>query len=52
VQEVGEDWWCNPRAGDILRDLFCEGTKPSTEEIAARIGFAPLDTAPLIAELG
>lgn len=51
VHEVGEDWWRNPRAGDILRGLFSEGTKPSTEEIAARIGFAPLDTAPLVAEL-
>ena len=51
VREVGEDWWRNAQAGDILRGLFAEGTKPSTEEIAARIGFAPLDTAPLIAEL-
>ena len=51
VREVGEDWWRNPKAGDILRGLFAEGTKPSTEEIAARIGYAPLDTAPLIAEL-
>ena len=51
VREVGEDWWRNPRAGDILRGLFAEGTKPSTEEIATRIGYAPLDTAPLIAEL-
>ncbi len=51
VREVGEDWWRNAKAGDILRGLFAEGTKPSTEEIAARIGYAPLDTAPLVAEL-
>ena len=37
--------------GDILRKLFAEGTKPSSEEIAARLGFEPNDTAPLIAEL-
>ena len=51
VREVGEDWWRNPKAGAYLRDLFREGTKPSTEEIAARLGFAPLDTAPLVHEL-
>jgi hypothetical protein len=32
--------------------LFAEGTKPSSEEIAGRLGFDPLDTAPLLAELG
>ena len=38
--------------GDRLRELFREGTKPSSEEIAGRIGFDPLDTGPLLAELG
>ena len=51
VEEVGEDWWRNPRTGEILRALFAEGTKPSSEEIAARLGFEPYDTAPLISEL-
>ena len=51
VREVGEDWWQRPAAGDILRAFFAEGTKPSTEEFAARIGYAPLDTAPLVTEL-
>ena len=36
---------------DRLRELFREGTKPSSEEIAGRIGFEPLDTGPLRAEL-
>jgi hypothetical protein len=49
--EVGEDWWRNPRTGELLRGLFAEGTRPSSEEIAARIGFDPYDTAPLVAEL-
>ena len=31
--------------------LFREGTRPTTEEVAERIGFDPLDTAPLVAEL-
>ena len=31
--------------------LFTEGTRPSSEEIAARIGFDPLDTEPLVSEL-
>jgi hypothetical protein len=51
VDEVGEDWWRSPKTGEILRALFAEGTKPSSEEIAARLGFQPYDTAPLIAEL-
>jgi hypothetical protein len=51
IDEVGEDWWRNPQTGEILRALFTEGTKPSSEEIAARLGYQPLDTAPLISEL-
>jgi hypothetical protein len=37
--------------GELLRDLFAEGTRPSTEDVARRLGFDPLDTAPLVAEL-
>jgi hypothetical protein len=49
--EVGEDWWRNEQAGERLRALFFEGTRPSSEEIAGRLGFEPLDTSPLVAEL-
>lgn len=52
VEEVGEDWWRSPETGDRLRALFFEGTKPSSEEIASRLGFDPLDTKPLLHELG
>jgi hypothetical protein len=52
IAEVGEDWWCDVRTGDFLRGLFEEGTRPSSEEFAARIGFDPLDTGPLLGELG
>ncbi|HUZ98269.1 MAG TPA: hypothetical protein VMU74_02825 [Gaiellaceae bacterium] len=51
LREVGEDWWRSETTGDILRDLFAEGTKPSSEEIAGRLGFEPLDTGPLVADL-
>jgi hypothetical protein len=50
-REVGEDWWRSPKSGERLRELFREGTKPSSEEIAARLGFEPLDTRPLVSEL-
>ena len=50
-REVGGDWWRNDETGEILRVLFAEGTRPSTEDIARRLGFDPLDTAPLVAEL-
>jgi hypothetical protein len=51
IREIDEDWWRSPQTGELLRDLFAEGTKPTSEEIAARLGFDPLDTAPLVADL-
>lgn len=50
-REVGQDWWRRTGTGELLRDLFREGTRPSTEEIAGRIGYDPLDTAPLVSEM-
>jgi hypothetical protein len=50
--EVGDDWWRNHKTGDHLRALFAEGTRPTSEEIAGRLGFDPHDTTPLLAELG
>ena len=49
--EVGEDWWRSAATGEILRELFAQGTRPSSEDVAQRLGFDPLDTAPLVAEL-
>jgi hypothetical protein len=51
VDEVGEDWWRSKKTGEVLRALFAEGTRPSSEEIAARLGYEPFDTTPLINEL-
>jgi hypothetical protein len=50
-RKVGEDWWRSAGTGEILRGLFAEGTRPSTEDIARRLGFDPLDTGPLVARL-
>ena len=52
VRELGEDWWRNAGTGEHLRALFKEGTRPSSEEVASRLGYQPLDTAPLLRELG
>jgi hypothetical protein len=52
IDQVGADWWRNPATGELLRGLFREGTKPSSEEIATRLGFDPLDTKPLLHEIG
>ncbi|HEU5361745.1 MAG TPA: hypothetical protein VFU56_00330 [Gaiellaceae bacterium] len=52
VREVGDDWWRNRRTGELLTELFREGTKPSSEEIARRLGFDPLDTRSLLHEIG
>jgi hypothetical protein len=51
IDTVGEDWWRNAETGEILAALFLEGTKPTSEEIATRIGFDPLDMGPLLAEI-
>jgi hypothetical protein len=50
--ELEGPWWESAETGERLRALFTEGTRPSSEEIAGRIGFDPLDTRPLLAELG
>jgi hypothetical protein len=50
-ETIGPDWWRRPQTGELLTDLFAEGTRPTSEEIAARIGFEPLDTEPLLDEL-
>jgi len=52
TKEVGEDWWRNKVTGDHLRALFAEGTRPSSEDIAGRLGYDPHDTRPLLHELG
>jgi hypothetical protein len=51
VREVGGDWWRSAQTGELLRELFREGTKPTSEEVAGRLGYEPLDTAPLVADL-
>jgi hypothetical protein len=50
-REVGDGWWCSSKTGDLLRSLFREGTRPSNEEIADRLGYEALNTGPLVAEL-
>jgi hypothetical protein len=52
IGEIGADWWRSPRTGEYLRALFAEGTRPSSEEIAPRLGYDPHDTKPLLTELG
>jgi hypothetical protein len=51
VREIGEDWWRTPKTGELLRSLFSEGTRPTSEDVAGRLGYAPLDTEPLVHEL-
>ena len=49
-EEIGGNWWENRLTGDLLRALIREGTRPTSEQVAERIGFAPLDTRPLLEE--
>jgi hypothetical protein len=52
VDTVGDDWWRNRKTGELLAELFREGTKPSSEEIAGRLGYDPFDCGPLLREIG
>ena len=41
-KKFGLDWYANPAVGKFLREqLFSRGTALSTEDVAARLGFAP-----------
>jgi hypothetical protein len=51
IDTIGEDWWRNAATGELLTELFRTGTQLSSEDVAARLGYAPLDTAPLLAEI-
>jgi hypothetical protein len=51
VREIGSEWWRSAETGEFLRELFREGTKPTSEEIAQRLGYDPLDTGPLVSDL-
>jgi hypothetical protein len=51
IDRVGDEWWRSAETGEILRGLFREGTRPSSEDIAERLGFNPLDLRPLVQEL-
>ena len=52
IDTYGPDWWRSPETGEFLRELFLEGTRPSTEDIARQIGYDPLDTGPFLRLLG
>jgi hypothetical protein len=49
-ETVGDDWWRRPETGALLQELFREGLRPSSEDIAGRIGFDPFDVGPLVDE--
>jgi hypothetical protein len=51
-REIGPDWWSNERTGRFLRELWAEGTRPASEEVASRLGYDPLDTGPLVSSRG
>ena len=34
-EAIGEDWWRRPDTGVFLRDLFVQGTRPASEDVAA-----------------
>ncbi|HEY3921955.1 MAG TPA: hypothetical protein VGL76_07555 [Gaiellaceae bacterium] len=51
LDTIGEDWWQRKETGELLTELFRTGTQLSSEDVAARLGYDPLDTTPLLAEI-
>jgi hypothetical protein len=51
-REFGAEWWRDTRTGDFLRELWSEGTRPTSEEVAGRLGYDPLDIGPLVSSRG
>ena len=52
LREVGDDWWRSAEDGrDPARALRSRARGLRREDIAARLGFDPLDTGPLVAAL-
>ena len=49
-EAIGPDWWERAETGDLLRELFFQGTQPSSEDVASQIGYEPFDTRPLVQE--
>jgi hypothetical protein len=51
VKSIGPDWWRRAETGELLREMFGEGVRPTSEQVAERIGFNPLDVGPLVARM-
>ena len=49
--EIGEDWWAASGDRRVPAHAVPPGHKPSSEDVAAQVGYDPLDTAPLLSEL-
>lgn len=50
-ERFGPEWFCDRRAGALLRELWAQGQRPRVEEVLLAAGAGALDPAPLIAEL-
>ncbi len=50
-KEFGEEWFADRRAGDMLLDLFRQGTRPTNEEVCQQIGTSPDNFDDLIRQL-
>jgi hypothetical protein len=51
IDTIGVDWWRRKETGELLSELFRTGTQLSSEDIAVRLGYDPLDTTPLLSEI-
>ncbi len=51
VQEFGDDWFRNKKAGSYLKELWSYGQKYTADELVKTIGYAELDVEPLVNEI-
>ena len=51
VQEFGDDWFRNRKAGNYLKELWSYGQKYTADELVKTVGYAALDVDPLVDEI-
>ena len=48
IEDLGESWCLDARAGKFLRDLWAQGQRWTAEELCVEIGFPGLEAGPLL----
>ena len=51
VEQFGEDWFANQKAGSFLKELWSYGQKFTADELVKMVGYVDLDPEPILLEI-